>query len=57
MVLPEVVSREEWLEQWLRLLAVEKEETRRRDALSTQRRQLPTVRIGKEYVFGSPAPT
>jgi predicted dithiol-disulfide oxidoreductase (DUF899 family) len=54
MVFPERVSREEWLEERLRLLTAEKEETRRRDALNTKRRQLPMVRIEKDYIFGSP---
>ena len=51
MSLPEVVSREQWLEARVRLLADEKEQTRRRDALNAERRRLPMVRIGKEYVF------
>lgn len=51
MALPEVVSREEWLEARLRLLEQEKELTRARTDLNAQRRQLPMVRIEKEYVF------
>ena len=51
MSLPEVVSREQWLEARLRLLAEEKEMTRRRDALNAERRRLPMVRIDKEYLF------
>ena len=51
MALPDVVSREEWLAARLRLLAEEKELTRRRDALAADRRRLPMVRIEKEYVF------
>ncbi len=54
MALPEVVSREQWLEARLRLLAQEKELTRRRDALNAERRRLPMVRIGKSYIFGGP---
>ena len=54
MSLPEVVSREEWLEARLRLLAEEKELTRRRDALNGQRRRLPMVRLDKEYRFEGP---
>ena len=54
MALPEVVSREWWLEARLALLAEEKKETRRRDVLNTRRRQLPMVRIEKEYVFDGP---
>jgi predicted dithiol-disulfide oxidoreductase (DUF899 family) len=52
--LPEVVSREEWLEARLRLLAEEKELTRRRDALNALRRRLPMVRLDKEYRFEGP---
>jgi predicted dithiol-disulfide oxidoreductase (DUF899 family) len=51
MTLPEVVSRDQWLEARLQLLAEEKELTRRRDALNAARRRLPMVRVGKEYVF------
>jgi predicted dithiol-disulfide oxidoreductase (DUF899 family) len=51
---PEVVSRERWLEARRALLAEEKEETRRRDALNTKRRMLPMVRIEKGYVFEGP---
>jgi hypothetical protein len=54
MALPEVVPHEQWLEARLRLLAEEKKETRRRDALNAERRRLPMVRIEKEYFFVSP---
>ena len=54
MAFPEVVSPEGWLEARLALLAEEKEETRRRDALNAKRRRLPMVRIDKEYVFDGP---
>jgi predicted dithiol-disulfide oxidoreductase (DUF899 family) len=49
-----VVSREEWTTARKDLLAREKEFTRRRDALSAERRRLPMVRIDKEYVFEGP---
>jgi predicted dithiol-disulfide oxidoreductase (DUF899 family) len=54
MAFPEVVSREQWLAARLLLLAEEKEQTRRRDALNTRRRLLPMVRIEKDYVFDGP---
>ena len=54
MALPEVVSREEWLTARRRLLAEEKELTRKRDALNAERRRLPMVRVDKEYVFEGP---
>src|SRR5882724_869625 len=46
-------TREEWLAARLELLEAEKELTRRSDELARQRRQLPWVRIDKEYVFGT----
>jgi predicted dithiol-disulfide oxidoreductase (DUF899 family) len=49
-----VVSREEWLEARKAHLAKEKELTRRRDALSRQRRELPWVKVEKNYVFDGP---
>ena len=51
MTVPEVVTREEWLEARKSLLAEEKEATRRRDALNAKRRQLPVVRLEKEYLL------
>jgi predicted dithiol-disulfide oxidoreductase (DUF899 family) len=49
-----VVSREEWLAARKALLAKEKEWTRLRDKLSAERRELPWVRIDKEYAFDGP---
>jgi len=49
-----VVSREEWLDERVKLLAEEKEFTRERDRLSAKRRALPWVRVEKEYVFDAP---
>ncbi|HTT50257.1 MAG TPA: DUF899 domain-containing protein [Streptosporangiaceae bacterium] len=51
MVLPDVVTREQWLAARIQLLAAEKEETRRPDALSAQRRRLPMVRLDKKYLL------
>jgi predicted dithiol-disulfide oxidoreductase (DUF899 family) len=51
MSLPPVVSRDEWLAARRALLAEEKAMTRARDALSTRRRELPMVRVEKDYVF------
>lgn len=45
------VSRQEWLDTRKTLLAKEKEFTRLRDELSTQRRELPREKINKDYVF------
>jgi predicted dithiol-disulfide oxidoreductase (DUF899 family) len=44
-------TREEWLEARRELLAAEKEHTRRGDELARQRRELPWVRVDKEYTF------
>src|SRR5579872_1118330 len=52
---PTVVSRAEWLVARKELLAKEKELTRQRDALNRERRQLPMVKIEKEYVFEGPS--
>jgi predicted dithiol-disulfide oxidoreductase (DUF899 family) len=51
---PRVVSRAEWLAARKKLLAKEKEFTRLRDQLSTQRRNLPWVKVDKRYVFDGP---
>jgi predicted dithiol-disulfide oxidoreductase (DUF899 family) len=44
-------TREEWLAARLELLKGEKELTRRSDDLARQRRELPWVRIDKQYRF------
>ena len=46
-----VVSREEWAASRDELLAREKDHTRLGDELARQRRELPWVRVDKEYVF------
>jgi predicted dithiol-disulfide oxidoreductase (DUF899 family) len=50
----EVVSRSEWLIARKDLLKREKELTRFRDQLAAERRALPWVKIGKEYIFDAP---
>ena len=50
----EVVSQAEWLVARKDLLKREKELTRLRDQLATERRALPWVKIDKEYVFDAP---
>ena len=47
----QVVSDEQWLVARKALLRREKELTRLRDEISAQRRELPWVRVGKNYVF------
>ena len=49
-----IVSQDEWLAARMALLAKEKEFSRARDALNTQRRELPWVKIEKHYVFDGP---
>ncbi len=51
---PNVVSQSDWLAARRELLAEEKEFTRRRDALSARRRELPWVKVEKNYVFDGP---
>ena len=49
-----VVSPQRWLVQRKTLLAREKELTRLRDRVASERRALPWVRIDKNYVFDTP---
>lgn len=50
----EIVSPAEWLVARKDLLTREKEFTRQRDALSAARRELPMVKVEKNYVFEGP---
>lgn len=52
---PDVVSREEWVRARTKLLAREREATHLRDAVNAERRRLPMVKVGKDYVFDGPA--
>ncbi len=52
-----IVSRNEWLIARQEFLIKEKDFTKARDKLSRQRRDLPCVRLGKDYMFeGSKGP-
>ena len=51
---PPVVSRDEWLVERKKLLAREKELTKHRDRVNSERQRLPMVRTGKDYVFDGP---
>jgi predicted dithiol-disulfide oxidoreductase (DUF899 family) len=51
---PEIVSEAEWLVARKDLLAREKQFNLQRDALSAARRNLPWVKVDKEYVFEGP---
>ena len=54
MSLPKIATRDEWLAARTALLDKEKEQTRQRDALNIERRNLPMVEIDKDYVFEGP---
>ena len=51
---PRTASRKDWHAERLELLRKEKEFTRARDALSAARRELPWVKVDKDYVFDAP---
>ena len=51
MATHEIGTREQWLEKRMELLEAEKALTRQSDELAGRRRQLPWVRIDKDYVF------
>src|ERR1041385_9318416 len=52
-----VVSRKDWLAARKSLLSKEQKVTRLRDQLSKERRQLPWVKVDKDYVFDGPQGT
>jgi predicted dithiol-disulfide oxidoreductase (DUF899 family) len=52
---PKIVTADEWVAARKRLLAKEKELTRRQDELAAERRELPWVRVEKAYVFDGPS--
>jgi predicted dithiol-disulfide oxidoreductase (DUF899 family) len=51
---PRIVSEAEWLIARKDFLTREKELTRLRDEVSRHRRELPWVKIDKQYVFDGP---
>lgn len=51
----QTVSREEWTAARKELLAREKELTRLQDEVNRERREMPWVKVEKEYVFDTPA--
>jgi predicted dithiol-disulfide oxidoreductase (DUF899 family) len=54
MNLPQVVSRDEWLSARKELLKAEKDTLLAQDAVSARRRELPMVKIDKDYTFEGP---
>jgi predicted dithiol-disulfide oxidoreductase (DUF899 family) len=51
---PKIVSRAEWIAARKQLLKKEKELTRQKDEVSAQRREMPWVKVEKEYTFDAP---
>ncbi|MEV4514437.1 DUF899 domain-containing protein [Dactylosporangium sp. NPDC049525] len=51
---PDVVTRDAWVAARKALLSSEKEAVRAKDALNTRRRELPMVRVDKDYRFDGP---
>jgi predicted dithiol-disulfide oxidoreductase (DUF899 family) len=51
---PAIASRDEWLVERKKLLAEEKEHTRRYDRINARRRRLPMVKLDKDYEFDGP---
>ena len=49
-----VISPKDWLAARKRLLIKEKKFSKLRDQLNRERRELPWVRVDKEYVFAGP---
>jgi predicted dithiol-disulfide oxidoreductase (DUF899 family) len=54
MTLPKIVSQDEWVSARRAFLLEEKEATKARDRLNTERRQLPMVEVTKGYEFEGP---
>jgi predicted dithiol-disulfide oxidoreductase (DUF899 family) len=52
-----VVSREQWLAARKELLVKEKALTQLRDALAAERREMPSVKVEKKYIFDGPGGT
>lgn len=50
----EVVSQEEWIAARRNLLNAEKQLTRQQERIAAARRELPWVKMTKDYVFGTP---
>jgi predicted dithiol-disulfide oxidoreductase (DUF899 family) len=50
-----IVSREEWIASRKALMISEKQLTQAREAVSRQRREMPWVKVDKDYVFDGPS--
>ncbi|MFW6075157.1 MAG: DUF899 family protein [Chloroflexota bacterium] len=51
MAAPRIATRAEWLESGKQLLDREKVLTRQRDRVNAELRQLPWVKVDREYIF------
>jgi predicted dithiol-disulfide oxidoreductase (DUF899 family) len=51
VTLPKIATREQWLEARMKLYGKEKDLLDVRDSVSAERRELPWVRVDKQYVF------
>lgn len=51
---PKIVGQNEWLTARKTLLEHEKEYTKQRDRINTERRRLSMVKLKKEYTFEGP---
>ena len=51
---PPIANEEEWLAERKKLLTKEKELTRQKDRVNAERRQLPMVKVTKQYNFDGP---
>ena len=49
-----IVSRDQWLTERKKLLALEKELTKHYDRVNAERRRLPMVKLEKDYAFDGP---
>jgi predicted dithiol-disulfide oxidoreductase (DUF899 family) len=49
--MPQIASRKDWFAARVELLAAEKEFQRQRDTLAAKRRELPWVKVDKDYFF------
>lgn len=54
LTLPKIASRNKWLDARKELLKKEKQLTHARDALASERRRLPMVKVEKNYEFKGP---
>jgi predicted dithiol-disulfide oxidoreductase (DUF899 family) len=57
MSVPRIVSADEWLAERKELLAAEEQAAKALTDVSERRRELPAVRVEKEYLFDGPAGT